>query len=49
MCIAEIYREGRVSQNVDLGLSFCFMQLRRRHLKKKKKCYPFYHTIKYRA
>ena len=25
MCIAEICMEGRVSQNFDLGLSFCFM------------------------
>ena len=28
MCIAEICMEGRVSQNVDLGLSFCFMPYR---------------------
>ena len=26
MCIAEIYMEGSLSQNFDLGLSFCFMQ-----------------------
>ena len=26
MCIAEIYMEGTVSQNFDLGLSFCFVQ-----------------------
>ena len=25
MCIAEICMEGSVSQNFDLGLSFCFM------------------------
>ena len=25
MCIAEICMEGRLSQNIDLGLSFCFM------------------------
>ena len=35
MCIAEIYMEGSVSQNFDLGLSFCFMQCRRRHFEKK--------------
>ena len=28
MCIAEICMEGRVSQNVDLGRSFCFMLCR---------------------
>ena len=31
MCIAEIYMEGSLSQNFDLGLSFCIMQCRRRH------------------
>ena len=31
VCIAEIYVEGSVSQNVDLGLSFYVMQCRRRH------------------
>ena len=34
MCIAEIYMEGIVSQNLDLGLSLCFMQCRRKHLEK---------------
>ena len=34
MCIAEIYMEGSVSQNFDLGLSFCFMQCTRRHFEK---------------
>ena len=53
MCIAEIYMEGRVSQNFDLGLSFCFMQCRRRHFEKKykksQKLSVFYHKIKTRA
>ena len=35
MCIAEICMEGSVSQNFDLGLSFSFMQCRRRHFEKK--------------
>ena len=35
MCIAETYMEGRMSQNFDLGLSFCFMQCTRRHFEKK--------------
>ena len=45
MCIAEMYMEGSVSQNVDLGLSCCFMQCRRRHFEKKyknHKSYPFF-------
>ena len=53
MCIAEIDMEGSVSQNFDLGLSFCFMQCRRRHFEKKYKKsqkFPvFYHKIKTRA
>ena len=35
--IAEICLEGRVSQNFDLGLSFCFMVCRRRDFEKKYK------------
>ena len=53
MCIAEICMKGSVSQNFDLGLSFCFMQCRRRHFEKKvqksQKLPVFYHTIKTRA
>ena len=53
MYIAEIYMEGSVSQNFDLGLSFCFMQCRRRHFEKKykksQKLPVFYHKIKTRA
>ena len=53
MCIADIYMEGSVSQNFDLGLSFCFMQCRRRHFEKKynksQKLHVFYHKIKTRA
>ena len=54
MCIAEIYMEGSVSQNFNLGLSFCFMQCRRRHLlkintKKSQKLHVCYHKIKTRA
>ena len=41
MCIAEIYMEGSVSQNFDLGLSFCFMQCRRRHFQKMTKVTRF--------
>ena len=37
MFIAEICMEGRVSKNVDLGLSFCFMLCRRRNFEKKYK------------
>ena len=36
-CIAEICMEGTVSQNFDLGLSFCFMLCRRKNLEKKYK------------
>ena len=35
MCIAEICMEGSVSQNFELGLSFCFMVSRRRNFGKK--------------
>ena len=53
MCIAETYMEGSVSQDFDLGISFCFMQCRRRHFEKKykksQKLPVFYHKIKTRA
>ena len=53
MCIAEIWMEGSVSQNFDLGLSFCFMLCRRRNFekeyKKSQKLPVFYHKIKTRA
>ena len=35
MCIAEICIAGSMSQNFDLGLSFCFMLCRRRNFEKK--------------
>ena len=34
MCIAEICMEGSVSQNDDLGLSFCFMPYRKRNFER---------------
>ena len=34
--VAETRLEGRVSQNFDLGLRFCFISCRRLYLKKKK-------------
>ena len=37
MCIAEICMEGWVSQNFDLGLSFCFMPYRKRNFERKYK------------
>ena len=37
MFIAEIFIEGSVSHNFDLGLSFYFMLCRRRHFEKKYK------------
>ena len=53
ICIAEIYMEGSVSQNFDLGLSFCFMLCRRWNLEKNTKNLPklpvFYHKIETRA
>ena len=53
MCISEICMEGSVSQNVDLGLSFCFMLCRRwnfgKKYKKSQKLPVFYHKIKTRA
>ena len=53
MCITEIYMERRVSQNFDLGLSFGFMQCRRRHffleIQKSQKLPVFYHKIKTRG
>ena len=49
MYIAGIYMEGRVSQNFELGLSFCFMVCRSRNFEKKNtkihKSYLFF-TIK---
>ena len=48
MCIPvyKVCMEGRVSQNVDLGLSFCFMLCRRWNLKKKNgkkyQSFPFF-------
>ena len=49
MHIAEICVEGRVSQNVDLGLTSCFKMLRReleKHDKKWQKLPVFCHTFK---
>ena len=37
MCIADMCIEGGVSQNFDLGLSFCFMLCRRRNFEEKYK------------
>ena len=37
MCIAEICMEGSVSQNFDIGLSFCFIVCRRRNFERKYK------------
>ena len=37
MYIAEIYMEGSMSQNFDLGHSLCLMQCRRRHFEKNDK------------
>ena len=37
MCIAEIYTEGRVSQNFDIGLSFCLMLCRKSNFERKYK------------
>ena len=34
MCIAGICMEGGVSQNFDLGLSFCFMPYRKRNFER---------------
>ena len=45
MCIAEICLEGSVSQNFDLGRSFCFMPYRKGILEentKNYKSYPFF-------
>ena len=53
MCIVEICMKGCVSQNFDLGLSFCFMLFSRRHFEKKykksQKLPVFYHKIKTRT
>ena len=52
MYIAGIGMEGRVSQNFELGLSFCFMVCRRRNFGKKinsQKLPVFYHKIKTRT
>ena len=51
MCIAEICMEVRVSQNIYLGFSVCFMLCRRRHFEKKvqkitKVTHFFYHKTK---
>ena len=42
-CIHEIWMQGRVSQNVDLGPSFDFMKCRNLNIKKKIKSYPFFY------
>ena len=47
MCIAEICLEGRVSQNFDLGLSFCFMPYRK--YKNSQKLPVICHKIKTRT
>ena len=53
MCIVEIWMEGSMSQNFDLGLSFCFMLCRgmnfEKEYKKSQKLPVFYHKIKTRA
>ena len=53
ICIVEICMEGSVSQNLDLGLSFCFIVCRRKNFEKKykksQKLPVFYHKIKTRA
>ena len=53
MCIARICMKGSVSQNFELGLSFCFMVCRRRNFEKKlknsQKLPVFYHKIKTRT
>ena len=53
MCIAEICMEGRVSQNFDLGLSFCIMPYRKRKFERKykklQKLPVFCHKIKTRT
>ena len=53
ICIAEICMQGSLSQNFDLGLSFCFMLCRRRHFEKKykksQKLPVFYRKIRTRA
>ena len=36
MCIAGLCMEGTISQNLELGLSFCLMVCRRRNFEKKK-------------
>ena len=45
MCIAEMCVEGNVSQNLDLGLRFCFMVSRRGNFEEQKstKVTCFYH------
>ena len=37
ICIAEICLEGKVFQNLDLGLSFCFMPYKKRNFERKYK------------
>ena len=53
MCIPEICMKGSMSQNFDLGLSFCFMLVRRWNFgekyKKSQKLPVLYHKIKTRA
>ena len=47
--IAGICMEVSVSQNFELGLSFCFMVCRRRKYKNSQKLPVFYHKIKTRT
>ena len=53
MFIAEIFIEGRMSQNFDSGLSFCLILCRKRNFEKKykksQKLRVFYHKKKTRA
>ena len=41
MFLAEIYLEGSMSQNFDIGLGASFMVCRRRDFEKNHKSYPF--------
>ena len=41
MCIAEICMEGSMSQNFELGLSFCFILCKRRDFGKNRIITPF--------
>ena len=45
LCIHQIYMQGSMSQNFDLGPSFCLIKSRKLSLKKGAKVSPFFYLF----